>query len=220
MTQISVAHSYGELALRSSCGIYDDITDVQLSKYDYGYYCQRERQEFAYRFNEYNPNDTQRVYPLFTNRTITASSGDCFIYSQLGEPTLGRDTAGDLEASNYTYTNGTFNGTISIPKQSTGYSGTTYVYRGFNLPENATTYACGSRCIWMWVHKSLSPTENSTFYQCPISISDVSNVTKGTQNVSDGMARIAAASIALQGRWAPDGFGNKIWTQYQFYPWG
>ena len=125
VTAVIVAYSYGELALRFSCGIYEDISDLQLSKYDYGYYCQRDRREFAYRFNEYNPDDTQKSYPLFTNRTITASSGDCFIYSQIGTPTLVPDIEGDLEAMNYTYTNGSFNGTISIPKSSLG---TTYIY--------------------------------------------------------------------------------------------
>ena len=34
----SIARSYGELGSQSSCGIYDEISDLQLSKYDYGYY--------------------------------------------------------------------------------------------------------------------------------------------------------------------------------------
>lgn len=219
VTAQAVAHSYGELALRSSCGLYDDISDLQNSKYDYSYYCRRDGQEFAYRFNDYNPNDTQKVYPLFTNRTITASSGSCFTYSRLGNATMTRDTAGDLEALNYTYTNGTFEDTIVIPKQSLGLSGTTYVYRGVKLPQHATTYACGDRCMWMWAFKAQSPEEEPAFYQCPITISGVSNATNAAQNVSNDVARIAAASIALQGRWAGT-FQNKIWTQYQFYPAG
>ena len=197
--------------------IYDDISDLQLSKYDYGYYCRRDGQEFAYRFNEYNPNDTQKVYPLFTNRTITASSGHCFSYSQLGDPKPALDTAGDLEALNYTYTNHTYTGSIIIPKQSTGLSGTTYIYRGTRLPQDAVTYACGPRCMWMWVYKAHSKYEEPAFYQCPISISNVENTTNSSaQNIPNDVARIVAASIALQGRWAGT-FENQIWTQYQFY---
>lgn len=52
----------------------------------------------------------------------------------------------------------------------------------------------------MLVYKDQSATEKSTFYQCPIHISPVSNATKPTQDISDDVARIAAASIALQGR--------------------
>lgn len=213
----TIAHSYGGLASHSSCGIYDDLSDLQLSRYDYGYYCRRDGQEFAYRFNEYNPNDTQKVYPLFTNRTITASSGHCFSYSQLGDPTPALDTAGDPEALNYTYTNHTYTGTIVIPKQSTGLSGTTYIYRDTRLPQDAVTYACGPRCMWMWVYKAHSLYEQPAFYQCPISISNVSNTTNNNaQDIPKDVARIAAASIALQGRWAGT-FENQIWTQYQFY---
>ena len=213
----TIAHSYGELASQSSCGIYDDVSNLQLSKYDFGYYCRRDGQEFAYRFNEYNPNDTQKVYPLFTNRTITASSGHCFSYSQLGDPKPALDTAGDPEALNYTYTNHTYTGTIVIPKQSTGLSGTTYIYRGTRLPQDAVTYACGPRCMWMWVYKAHSLYEQPAFYQCPISISNVSNTTNNNaQGIPKDVARIAAASIALQGRWAGT-FENQIWTQYQFY---
>lgn len=134
MTDQIVARSYGDLALRSSCGVYENIQDLQLSKYDYGYYCRRDRGELAHRFNEYNYNDTQKGYSFFINRTVIAWSGDCFIYSQVGNSTLTRDTTRDFEARNYTYTNGTFNGTISIPESSSSLSDTTYIHRGINRP--------------------------------------------------------------------------------------
>lgn len=63
--------------------------------------------------------------------------------------------------------------------------------------------------MWMWVFKAHNPKEEPAFYQCPITISVVSNVTNVMQHVSNDVARTAAASIALQGRWA----GTKI---YQF----
>ena len=119
----------------------------------------------------------------------------------------------------YDFTNGTFNSSIRIPEQSGAFDGTTYIYRGINTPQNAVTYACGLRCIWMWAHKSRGNGELSTFYQCPITVSPVSPVspvTNDTQNVSDGMARLAAASIALQGRPSNQGF----WNQYQLYTYG
>ena len=68
ITSQALAHAYGEMALSSLCGAYNYTSDILKSRYDYGYYCRRTRhqQEFAYRFNEYNPEDKQRVYQRFT----------------------------------------------------------------------------------------------------------------------------------------------------------
>ena len=213
VTGQALAHAYGEMALSSSCGNYTLTSDILKSKNDYSYYCNRtpNQQEFAYRFNEYNPEDKQKSYPRFTNRTITASASTCFNYRMVGEPQAGKGAT-----SLYSFTNGTFNGSISIPDQSGAFDGTTYIYRGANTPQNAVTYACGPRCIWMWAHKSRGNGEPSTFYQCPITVSLVRNASNDAQNISDGMARLAAASIALQGR--PSGKG--FWNQYQLYTYG
>lgn len=213
VTGQALAHAYGEMALSSRCGNYTLTSDILKIKKDYSYYCNRtpNQQQFAYRFNEYNPEDKQKSYPRFTNRTITASAGKCFVYTMVGEPRT--ESSGTLL---YNYTNGTFNSSINIPEQTNAFDGTTYIYRGINTPENAVTYACGPRCIWMWAHKSVGHGEPSTFYQCPITVSPVSNVTNDTQNIPDGMARLAAASIALQGR--PSNQGH--WNQYQLYTYG
>ena len=106
----------------------------------------------------------------------------------------------------YYSTNRTFYGSITIPVQVTAFEGTTYVYRGLNTPQGLITYSCGFQCIWMWAYKAAGHGDSSTFYQCPISVSNVTEVpndmqaSNDTQKVSDGMARLAAASIAPQGR--------------------
>ena len=57
--------------------------------------------------------------------------------------------------------------------------------------------------MWMWVYKAHSRYEQPAFYQCLFSISNVSNTTNNSeQGISKDVTRIAAASIALQGRWA------------------
>lgn len=78
----AMAHLYGERAQDTECGSYKTIADVLKSKHDYAYYCSTNmgNPEFTYRFNEYNPGDLQRIYPQFTNRTITASAGECLVY--------------------------------------------------------------------------------------------------------------------------------------------
>ena len=213
VTNQARAHANGEIALGFPCGAYNDTSQILESKNNYRYYCRRTRhqQEFAYRFNEYNPKDKQQSYPHFTQRIITASAGQCFNYSMVGQP---HDTSdGNI---NYKYTNDTVSGNITIPGQSGTFSGTTYVYGGFNTPQEAVTYACGPRCIWVWAHKLSGHGESSTFYQCPITVNPVSNAPNDTQQVPDGMARLAAASIALQGR--PSSTNN--WKQYQLYAFG
>ena len=200
----------------SDCGNYTEISDVLGSKHNYGYYCRRTRhqQEFAYRFNEYNPNDTTKAYPRFTNRTITASAGECFNYSVTGDP---QPQGGGNWL--YKFGNDTFKGNITIPGAYGALDGTTYIYRGINVPQQASKYACGPRCIKMWAHRSEGYGEPSTFFECPITVNEVNNATEDYQRLPYDMARLAAASIALQGR--PSGPpGTNLWPQYQFFAFG
>lgn len=211
-----LAHTYGEAILGSSCGPDLELADVLGSRQDYYYYCRRDpgRQEFAYRFSEYNPNDTQKAYPQFTKRVITAASGICTEYRQLESVD---DTIGGDSALRFTYTNPTTgNGSIKIPTSFLGAAGTTYIYRGFKTPDKATTWACGDRCLLMWAYKNYETDAEPKFYQCPITISEVSNSGQPEHNISHFVARLAAASIALQGRTHNPGAGLD-WEQFQFY---
>lgn len=216
----AVAHSYGEtLQSAGGCGRYEDIAQVYNSTDNPPYFCRRTRgkQEFAYRFKEDNKEDSGRSYPSLTNRVVTASSGVCFNYTELNH-TLGRDLYNNMAAWNYTFSNSTYNSTISIPISSEGWAATTYIYRGTALPHLDAVNSCGTRCMWIWAHRASIPgNDTSTFYQCPITISEVSNTTTNLQGIPDSVARVAAASIALQGRWSGPK-NKKIWTQYQFYP--
>ena len=211
------AHAYGEMTFASDCGSYTDIADVISSKHDYQSYCpvNEPGQGFVHRFNEYNPNDIQKVYPYFTNRIITILSGDCDVYDQVGDPTP--DQIGDMNASKFTYANNqSTNGTITIPTAYLGREGTTYIYRGLYAPASASEYACGPRCILMWAYKNPGAKDGPKFYQCPITVSDVSNATQAAHNVSDPVARVAAASIALHGQYEGTEKDKKF-MQFQFY---
>lgn len=215
------ANAYGRTPSITTSGFYNEIQDVYKSRYNYGYYCRRTLGECAYRFVEYNPDDQQKTYPILTNRIITASADQCFEYLPIGTPELAKDTSGDMEALRYKIFNGSVHDQMVIPKQSGGQGATTYIYRGIRPPQKATKFSCGERCIWMWAHKSEGRGEHSTFYQCSINISNVSNTNNDTQNVPNDVARLAASSIALQGRWAKgQDSDEQIWTQFQFYPFG
>ena len=216
----ALAHTYGELTTNGQeCEQYDELGHIYKSQVDSPYFCRRAegKQEFVYRFKEYNPNDIERHYPYFTNRTVTASSGACFKYDALSRIDTVPDLNGYMSAAKYHFANSTYQSDITIPMSSEGASATVYVYRGPERPDLAQVNSCGNRCLWMWAHRtSLLFQNSSTFFQCPISISEVKNATSVAHDISDSMARIAAASIALQGRWAGD-IHNKVWTQYQFH---
>ena len=168
-----LAHVYGDnidgpdSTSYYDCGIYSDVESVINSKQDFPYYCRRNTtiQEFAYRFNEYQSNDTQKAYPHFTNRVITASSGQCTEYNETHFDKTGHigDDSGDddiyfISSVKYNYTNSDLDrdGSINIPTSALGREGTTYIFRGPVTPREATDYACGDRCIRMWAYKTLA----------------------------------------------------------------
>ncbi|KAL9629944.1 MAG: hypothetical protein Q9164_006652, partial [Protoblastenia rupestris] len=226
VTAHKTAHSYGERVQGTSCGSYNTIVEVVESKHDHAYYCSKNmaNPEFTYRFNEYNPDDLKETYPRFTNRTITASAGECLVY-EVKNTTIGLDDVdGRGAGTTFVYGNDTFTEDIQIPASSLGGNYTTYIYRGFNAPPDAALQTCGDpRCMWLWafknsnVNKTDDDRDPSRFYKCPITISNVTNTRNDSQIISHDTARIAAVSIALQGRWTgkPD---NRNFRSYQFYP--
>ena len=91
----ALAHAYGDGFFDIDVGYYNTTDDIINSKYEYQYFVRSTPEdftankplwptppEFAYRFNEYNPTDSRRVYASHSNRIITASSGECFEYNQ------------------------------------------------------------------------------------------------------------------------------------------
>ena len=222
-----VAHTYGEIAQSDQCCQYKELSDVLSSNKNCAYYCNRTpgQEEFAYRFTETNPKDHPKIYPSFTNRVVTASYDQCYHYNvDQASAKKVDDANGDLAAYNWSYSNGTVSGNITIPTEYSALDSTTYIYPGLEVPQNETENACGPRCMWMWAWKATSslPSDQDQpqmVFQCSITISSVSNTTLESQTISVGMAKLAAASIGLQGRYVNQANG-RIWTQYQLYPYG
>ena len=217
----ALAHSWGLNTKSQPCEEYENIAQVYRSRSNPRYFCRRTagKQEFAYRFREYNVNDVERIYPYFTNRLITASSGVCLEYTALSNSTVYDKMDGNQPSTNFTYSNSTYTSTISIPGSSEGWSATVYLYPGPDLPQFTEVNSCGDRCLWIWAHRTSIPGNNaSIFFQCPITISEVSNATTDLHDIPDSVARTAAASIALSGRWTGT-IENQIWKQYQYMAW-
>ena len=153
-----------------------------------------------------------------TDRYITAESVNCTTYEVTSEDKKDPDTF------NYSNKAKTANGTIQILREYLGLEGTTYIYRGFHDPTKATIFACGDRCIEMWAYKNpsglpIGSPEPTAFYQCFVTISDVHNADpkRPEHLIPNDVTKIAAASIALQGRYqAPtDNPDNQNYEQYQ-----
>ena len=216
------AHLFGERAHNTRCGSYETMAEVLESKNDYAYYCSTNmgNPEFTYRFNEYNPDDLQKVYPRFTNRTITVSAGECFAYDVKNQTDGPDDVDGRGPGETFFFGNDTFADSIQIPVIDLGADYTTYIYRGFHAPPDALAQTCGDpRCMWLWALGNASDQTPFKIYQCPITISPVANSYNGSQIVSDGLARVAAVSIALEGRWAggPE-YKDRNFESYSYYP--
>ena len=214
VTSHALAHAYGETTLAVKCGSYVGIASVIKSGQDERCYYREDEQEFAYRFNEYNPDDVQQAYPHFTNRVVTTTSGQCIEYDQVGKSVS--DKVDNIDVQKFIYSNNSTNGTISIPNSSLGFDGTTYIYRGKADPPQAKTYQCGHRCILMWAYKNPGATDGPKFYQCPITVSPVSDAGHPGHHVPDATARLAAASIALQGRHTGP-LSDRNFMQFQWY---
>lgn len=145
-----------------------------------------------------------------TDRVITASSGKCLVYHETGS------TQGSARR-NYTYTNGSHSGSIEIPYALEELRATSYIYCGFQKPEDADLQKCGPRCMTMWAHRNLGGGQKSQFFQCPITVSEVNNTNNDPRKqVPDNVAYLAAASIGVIGRGNP----KHGWPQYQFSPFG
>ncbi|KAL8915222.1 MAG: hypothetical protein Q9171_000341 [Xanthocarpia ochracea] len=210
----ALAHAYGETSLATEIHTVNVMDDVLQSDNDNGYYWLNESRQYAYRFKEFNPDDVQKIYPFFTNRTITAESRNCISY----EVNLDNKQNPDI-----------LKWVMTIPTAYRDRGGTTYIYRGLLDPKyaNSPDAVCGSRCTYVWAYRN--PSEEMpkpALYKCPVSISNVTNARTEMHHVPDGVARVAAASIVVQGRSARSQHrhrpGNNF-TQYRFYsignPW-
>lgn len=217
VTVQTIAHSYGETTLAFNSGTYNEVADILQNKEMYPYFHRTSpsnQQQVAYRFNEYNPKDTQKIYPHMTNRTIYAEARNCITYNHISaddnDPqTLNMTNADDTKE----------NQTITIPQDVLGREGTTYIYRGFHAPPVADLQSCGDRCLWMWAYRNPSGKEPPAFYKCPVNISYVMNASLPQHQISDQTVKMAAAAIAMHGGYHGPVFDDskKNWTSYQFY---
>ena len=222
-TPQGIAHAYGQVTQSYQKCAYSTEEDIKKANQSCSYFERNDGQEYAYRFREYNPEDTSRTYPYLTTRIIKASPGSCYqfnIDADTVHPINGSD--GTLGVFVYPFHNETYNGSLPIPRGDAAFDATSYVWNGTSPPKNDTENVCGPRCVWLYAFQSIGiiTKRPDLMFKCPITVGVVSDVLLPTQNVTDETARLAAASIALSGRYTnPDG-PTQVWQQYQLFLWG
>ena len=219
----NLVHSYGEITRGFQRCPYRTDGDIFAHPQNCTYFYNSDTQEFAFRYSEFNPSDHARTYPYLTNRTIKASASDCWQYNVKDNTYAIDANDGKQETWVFNFNNETYDGSLPIPKPNTAYDSTTYVYNGSSVPQNATVQSCGPRCISLYAFRSYGSVTKrpSVLFQCSVNIGEVSNVTNDKQQIADFNARLAAASIALTGRYTnPNGSKYQQWEQYQLYPFG
>ena len=215
----TLAHAYGGLVNAYESCPYNILEDIRNANQTCSYFTQEKGQEFALRYVEYNPRDLSHAYPFLTDRVITASTGQCFEYYVKNRTTVG-SSLGPALVRSIDFANDTYTGNIQFPKQLSAHNATIYVYNGTHKPQNEDWQSCGDRCIW--IHAFSSPGKGQPrMFSCPITISNVTNTMEPAQELPADMARLAAASIALSGRFTyPWRNTTRNWQQYQHYPRG
>lgn len=219
---MTTAHTYGELLRDQECCPYTNDADIKNANQSCPYFCNPNIREFAYRFSEYNPTDLALAYPYATYRNIRASADQCYKYKvDFGKSPVVDGPDGNKDVQDFTFGNESYTAHLPIPKSDGALDGTTYVYNGSLVPQNATEQACGPRCIIIYAYRipSRDSFHQTTITSCHITISEVYNATEDWHHVPDDIARLAAASIGLTGR-PTMSKGNIVWPQYQLYTFG
>ena len=224
-TPQSIAHAYGEVTQSYKSCAYGTDDDIKKANQSCTYFQRNDALEYAYRFREYNPADSTRTYPFLSDRIVKASPGRCYQFNIDANSVYPIDgTDGIAGTFVYPFHNETYNSSLAIPKADAAFDATSYVWNGTSPPQNDTEQSCGPRCVWLYAFQSIGVITHrpDLVFQCPITVEDVSGVSESdtVRNISDEIARLAAASIALSGRYTnPDG-PTRVWQQYQLYPWG
>ncbi|KAI4209741.1 MAG: hypothetical protein LQ351_007337 [Letrouitia transgressa] len=215
-----LAHTYGETASSLFGCPYTTDEDIFQANQSCTYFYNTAKPEFAYRYLDFNPNDVAGVYPYLTKRLIKASPGECSQY----ETFRGRDERDRYGLTLWHFNDGAENKTISIPLVNTAFDSTTYIYNDTVVPQDSIDQACGPRCLYIYALRQQGPRRDNTLntlFQCQINITNVTSVGEDVHILADRNARLAAASIALTGRYTNlISREVKEWRQYQLYPFG
>ena len=211
----TIAHTYGGQKITDENCRYQTAEEISQGPQTCRYFIRNDRLEFAVRYADSNPADLNNAYPYFgAKRIVTIAATNCNAY-RTGEP----DKANDLDSINsvfvWHFKNSTGMYTIDVARVLLARHSTTYIWNGTHLPPSETLQVCGRRCVVLYALRDMDRGSNQEFsiFQCHINISPMFNAKDPAHELPDGVARTAAASIALSGRSGTD----TQWREAQLY---
>ena len=196
-----MAHTYGQMSFNLNWSIISidqpDLSPVQpltlVASQGTNYWMADNYGQYV--FQQWPAESTTTNGAFYSNRTIIANT-TCYVY----DVTQGAD--GDSQQIYYTK-----NGTMQVVDfQMIEPDSTTY----YTSPQDGD---CGPRCANVCAFENSGST--GFYHECNITISNVNNATLPEHEIPDEIAKLAAASIALQGYQA-----KNVANQYQRYPAG
>lgn len=176
ITSRALAHAQGEMALCSRCGAYKYISDILKSTHDYGYYCRRT--VINRNLHIASTSIILRISRESTRNSRNESSESHLAYASTtpwsaGLKMNGMETCSTSTPMVLSVAISPFQDKLKllmVPRMSIEVS-----------TPHKRRFKKGSRCIWVWAHKSRGGHgEPSTFYQCPIIVSAVSQALNET----------------------------------------
>ena len=157
------------------------------------YFIDSKNSYLQYVFQETTADSTSTMGYFYSNRSIVATS-NCIVY-KVGDNLTDSSTSFHIEKD----------GELRTQKfASIALNSTTYLTSSNGLD-------CGPRCANVCAFENSD--SKSWYYECNITVSEVSNATHKDQRVSDSTAKMASGAIALQGYQA-----QIQGSQYQRFP--
>lgn len=214
----AIAHVLGEGGtFRDERCKYQSTDEIHKAPQTCLYLARADNREFTVRYADSNPADSIGAYPYYgAQRIVTVTANECNGNLTTPNPRLVNGSDGPDSEYVWSFENSTGIYDLSVPRTILARDSTTYIWNGTHTPPLATAHACGPRCIVLFALRDMNrgPNHEITIFQCRITISPIFNGTNPAHELSDGIARTAAASIALSGRWRENFLD---WRQFQLY---
>ena len=218
----AIAHVYGEGGtFRDEPCRYQSMDEIHRAPQTCRYLARTDHREFAVRYADSNRAAAINAYPYYgAQRFVTVAATECN-GNLTSSPGLANGRDGPESEFVWPFQNSTGFYSLSIPRSILARASTTYIWNGTATPPLATEQVCGPRCVVLFALRDMDRDRGHeiTIFQCRITISLMSNVKNPAHVLSDSMARTAAASVALSGRWRLGFVGGPPldWRQFQLY---
>ena len=195
----AIAHVYDDGGnFRDERCRYQSTDEIHKAPQICRYLARADHREFAVRCADSNLTDVIKAYSYYgTQRFVTTAATECNENVTNLFPTLANGGDGPESEFVWPFQNSTGIYSLSIPRAILARESIIYIWNGTLLPPLATWQVCGPRCIVLYALRDMNRGGNHeiTIFECRITISPMFNGTNPAYELSDSIARTAAATI-------------------------